>query len=904
MLKKVRQKVATSVSKIEYTDYYEFSKWLRLPSLTHIEFGQLGAELLRSSKDIHLDAFEIPITYKSKFQFSQIKVFPIKEKLSLKRPKAVLVFFTIAKPQNLSFNNKLLLSDEETVKKNFLIEIVTQISPYDFTITGATSKEHKFKFNFSEIKSIDLLVNPPVVIDKLSEIKTEVFEIELLNDNKFTNEKIFDLTHHIVDVSNLPVPEVKRFMIPGIDDLATHVINYKPERIHPSTISEVKFSKDFRISISKSPKMDFKKTSTKVLRFVQTNTVATKTFNPLENKKSSIMEKKLLKHIITGSVKATWEKTKKVIPDLLPHQEEGAKFLADNNFAVMAEEPGSDKQLQMVGALKFLFNTSQIKSALIIIKNTRLGNAEHSSRVKSQDGLLGRISDYAPEISYTIFSSTEKLVDDSASSSVLIISYQHYDELNNLLDNASINRSHDLVIVDEFLNSFNSDNDIENLFRRFYPDHFWLLTGNIKPENYQKNFQDSYLPEGQNWKYFIRPIEDLSEKISPLKCSNIWFEPDPEQVEEYQQLLAANRDELKQVIESLNPFKFQSTVFSLIHKIKQIENFSSSNLESPKSKFLIDQLKITSGNGRKTLLLTQYDTLGLKRLEKILDKYNFRYLSVVGGSSPEDLKRALNLFYTRDDYPIFMTNLKPARLKINLKKINYIINFDQWWNPSSNWQTEEDLGLESYSGPQLVYNNYLMANSFDEIIYNMLEAKSLTNKEMFGELSGESLAELISEYDWQIIFDLSMDIPNKAENINFIKSNLSKYTVDEFTELIKRMFIRLGYRDLVVNELQDEPAFYISGRSGRLRSNAEFRAKCFLAKNVAAQDWEDFVNAKSAKAGFERMFVICTGKISRSDKPLYRKANIVEGDQLIEMINLLNLITKDTIKLRNFDEED
>lgn len=904
MLKKVRQKVATSVSKIDNTDYYEFSKWLRLPSLTHIEFGQLEAELLRTSKDIHLDTFEIPITYKSKFQFNQIKVIPIKEKLSLKRPKAVLFFFSIAKPQDTSFNNKLLLSDEETVRKNFLIEICTQVVPYEFTITGSTSRSHDFKINFSEIRSINLLVEPPLIIDKLYELKTEVFEIELLKDNQFTNDKIFDLSHHIVDVSNLPVPEVERFMIPGIDDLTTHVISYKPERLHSSTISEVKFSKDFRLSISKSPKMDFKKTSTKVLRFAQAGTAATKTFNPLESKKSSIMEKKLLKHIITGSVKATWEKTKKVIPDLLPHQEEGAKFLADNNFAVMAEEPGSDKQLQMVGALKFLFNTTQIKSALIIIKNTRLGSAEHSSRNKLQDGLLGRIVDYAPEIPFTIFNSTEKLVDDSASNSVLIVSYKHYDELNSLLDNAAINRSHDLVIVDEFMDSFNSDNDIENLFHRFYPDHFWLLTGNIKPENYQKNFKDSYLPEGQSWKYFIRPIEDLSEKISPLKYSNIWFEPDPDQIEEYQELLAANRDELKHVIESLNPFKFQSSVFSLIHKIKQIENFSSSNLESPKSKFFIDQLKISSGNGRKTLLLTQYDNLGLKRLEKILDKYNFRYLSVVGGSSPEDLKRALNLFYTRDDYPIFMTNLKPARLKINLKKISYIINFDQWWNPSSQWQTEEDLGLDSYSGPQLVYNNYLMANSFDEIIYDMLESKSLTNKEMFGELSGESLAELISEYDWQIIFDLSLDIPNRAENINFIKSSISKYTVDDFTELMKRMFIRLGYRDLVINELQDEPAFYISGRSGRLRSNAEFRAKCFLAKNVAAQDWEDFVNGKSAKAAFERIFVISTGKMTRSDKQLYRKANIVEGDQLIELINQLNLITKDTIKLRNFDEDD
>ncbi len=898
MLKKVRKKVASSVSKIEYTDYYEFSNWLRVPLQTNIEIGEFYVAYF--SKEIKIGSLGIPKSQKLKFPFSPGKIFFAVDNLVLKKTKAALVFFSIPKPQNISFSNKLLRYDEETVKKNFVIEIITQVTPYDFTISHISAKQIHFRFSETSIKAIDLLVKPPVIENKLSELIPEVYEIELSDKYILNKENLIDLTHYIIDISELPFPEVQRFMIPGIDDLSTHVISYKPERIQPSKVSEVKFSREFRIAISKSPKMDFKKTATKVLRFTQTDASATKIYNPLEDRSTSVMDRKLFKHILVGNVKATWEKTRKVIPDLLPHQEEGAKILADNNFVIMAEEPGSDKQLQAVGAIKFLFSTAQIKSTLIIIKNTRLGSIEHSKKFRLQEGLLGRLVEYAPEISVKVISSASKTKKDKQSACT-IIAYDKNDELNNLLEIASSDKGYDLLIIDEFTDLFNSDKEIENLYLRFSPDHFWLLTGNINKETFKNYFKDKYLPEENNWKYFIRTTKELAEKLPSIKYENIWFEPESEQLEESNQLLDANKDELKRVIESLNPFKFQSTVFSLIHKLKQIENFSATNFESPKSKFLLDHLKITSANNRKTLLFTQYDNLGLKRLDKILEKNNLRYLSIQSGASPEDLKRALNLFNTRDDYPIFMTNLKPARLKVDLNKINYIINFDQWWNPSSFWQMEEELGLENYNGQQIVFYNYLMANSFDEIINEFLEIKELNNKEVFSELSGESLSELISEYDWQNIFDLSMNIPDGSENVNFVKTSLAKISIDDFTDLMKRMFMRLGYRDIKVIELQDEPAFYILGRTGKLRSTVEFRAKCILAKSVSAKDWQDIIEKTPKKTRSEKLFVISNGTIKNTETDINRNVNLIYGERLVGLISMLNLISKDSIKLRKLE---
>lgn len=914
MLKKVRKKVASSVSKIEYSDYYEFSKWLRIPSLTNIEFIVLSNEY--APNVISIGEIEIPIAHKLKFQIGNGKLIPIREKLIFKRAKAALVFFAIAKPQSTSLKEKLLKADEKTVRKNFVIDIVTEITQRHFSISAQSVNEINFKYTSNEsstrlidygvktaeIKSYNLLVKPPVIEDKLAELVPEIYKVELLNDQLLTVQNLVDLSHYIIDISNLPPPDIKRFLIPGIDDLATRVISYKPERMHPSSINQINFSGQIKTVISKSLKLDFKKTSTKVMKFSKSSSTMVDVRNPLEDKTNSVMDRKIIKHILTGSVKATWEKTRKVIPELLPHQEEGAKFLTENNFSVMAEEPGSDKQIQVIGALTFLFNTKQIKSALIIIKNTRLGNVEHSRKFRVQEGLLGRFIVYAPEISLSILSfESEENYNHQASTT--IITYRNNDELANLLEIASTGKNFDLVLIDEFSDLYKNDSEIEKLFRRFYPDYFWLLTGKINYDEFTPIFKDSYLPEGKGWKFFVRNADELTSKIPPVRYENIWFEPDGAQLEEINQLITINRDDLKQVIESLNPFKFQSTVFSLIHKIKQIGNFSSTSPDSPKSRYLLDQLKITSSNKRRTLLFTQYDTLGLKRLEKLLESEKIRYLSVQNGSSPEDLKRALNLFYSRDDYSVFMTNLKPARIKADLKKISYIVNFDQWWNPSMHWQTEEDLGLETHTGKPLVYYNYLMANSFDETIYNILESKSLTNKELFGELNTDSLSELINEYDWQEIFELGKDIPDRSENISFIRNNLAKITIDEFSDLMKKMFMRLGYRDLDIIELQDEPSMYILGRSGKLRSSIEFRAKCVLAKNVEVKDWEEILDQEPNKARYERLFVISTGIVKKPGPEIKRNVNLIDGEKLINLITLLNLMSKDSLKLRKFDEE-
>lgn len=901
MIKKVRQKVATSVSKIEFSDYFEFSRWLRVPS---IEGRDVELPPIESPPDkVDVESFEVPVSKKYKVKILEKKLLSVKDSTIVKPARVVLVFFAIPKPNYYSFKNELFVPNEKITQHNFLEKInisthaqnfvfsdgLKETQNHSFSISEQISEAHHFIFYQSVTFGYDLLVTLPQIEDKLAALIPKVYNIELLNDQMLTTENVYDLSEHIQDISQLPSPKITRHKIPGIDDLTTKVISYKPERITAARISEIKMDAAPRVVISKSPKVDFKKPVIRILKSSAFQTDIPEIQNPFDGSDVSAQDKRIIRHMLSGSVIATWEKTRKVIQNLLPHQEEGAKFLAENNFAVLAEEPGTGKQLQLVGALKFLFKTSQIKSALLITKNTRIGNKEHFKKFRVQEGFIVRLIEYAPELRYNIITNPEEGLPEE-NRPITIISYNNLEDLPALFELTSRNLSFEALIIDEFSDSITSNMDVENLFRRFYPDFFWLLTGKIKIDSYKKYFEASYLPEGKNWSFLVRSIEELSAKLANVRYENVWFEPSESQNNDYRETLESNSDELKRAIESINPFRFQSTVFTLIHRLKQTGNFSVNDFDSPKSKFLVDQLKITVANNRRTIIFTQYDNLGLKKIEKILEKEKIKHLSVQNGASLDDVKNGLNLFYSNDNYPVFVTNMKPSRIKTDLKKISYIVNFDQWWNPASQWQLEEEIGLENYKGKQIVFYNYLMANSFDESILNLIEEKDLMNRELFSELSTESLSELFEQSDWLRIFEIYDKAEDKTEKINQIKVRLTRLLKDDFNELIKKLFLRLGYRDLDEIDIYDEPSFYLIGRSGKPRSVSEIRAKCIIGKKINQSDWEEVLEQETNKANIQKLFVITNGKFEANDQEFSRTINFIDIDRLANLIVLLSLM--------------
>ena len=89
----------------------------------------------------------------------------------------------------------------------------------------------------------------------------------------------------------------------------------------------------------------------------------------------------------------------------------------------------------------------------------------------------------------------------------------------------------------------------------------------------------------------VRFLTDAAEEDALVNHEEFWLEPNERQRIEYKENFVESRKELKKVLESGNPFRYQSNIFTLVHKLYQVQNFSQDNDTSPKSDLLIQHVK-------------------------------------------------------------------------------------------------------------------------------------------------------------------------------------------------------------------------------------------------------------------------------------------------------------------------
>jgi hypothetical protein len=104
MLRSTRSKIATKVAKIETTDDFQFSKWLRAPAIHQEEVVQLVS--YDDIEEFKIEQLQLPTQLKLKFKFQSVQVLTSKPFLNVLKPKAYLIFFGLTKPRLYEMKEK------------------------------------------------------------------------------------------------------------------------------------------------------------------------------------------------------------------------------------------------------------------------------------------------------------------------------------------------------------------------------------------------------------------------------------------------------------------------------------------------------------------------------------------------------------------------------------------------------------------------------------------------------------------------------------------------------------------------------------------------------------------------------------------------------------------------------
>ncbi|MEJ2614129.1 MAG: DEAD/DEAH box helicase [Ignavibacteriaceae bacterium] len=545
---------------------------------------------------------------------------------------------------------------------------------------------------------------------------------------------------------------------------------------------------------------------------------------------------------------------------LYNYQKEGAELLASNKVAMLCDEPGLGKTFQAISALNSLYGIGVINKILIVCNKGEIGD------ISLNAGWVGKLNELSAEISLTIVkredADNKKLWKENKD--VFIINYEDFFKLlsEDGLDSQYF-ESFNCFIFDEAQNLLPN----QKLFNEFWESgrsnsaYTWFLSNQLslnkriqKELNFQKNNPIIELARTKTETY--RDLPDVVRQ-------DVWHELDDEQKIEYENILSIGRERITKLLQNGNPFIIQSNVFTLLHQLKQIYNFASQKTSSSKTEHLLKQIENIIENDKKMLVFSQYDKMGIQKIEQVLNSNKIKYIILHSGMSLNELEAAKKKFQSNKKIHVLLNGIKSSRSGISLPEVQYVVHFDQWWNPATVWKGEASI-IRPKNENITVYN-YFTKNTVEEKIKKLLQRKGLLRKEIIEFLSVESINEMVSLDEWLGILGIGNSPENGSpessdEKLNMeklqLESKLTELSIDELSKKTEILFSRLGYKNLFLNKGNYEGEVNIIGTMLENNSKIKMVAKCLFSSNIDLETITEYIEALQNDRNLGKNFII------------------------------------------------
>ncbi len=457
---------------------------------------------------------------------------------------------------------------------------------------------------------------------------------------------------------------------------------------------------------------------------------------------------------------------------LFPYQIQGIKFLISNSSALLADQMGTGKTVQSITALRILFIKGEVKKALIVVPSNLISVWEE------------HLKKWAPEIqSITVRDTKEgRKILWNVKSHVYLISY---DTLKNdyrfereLLKEFA--KDLDIIILDEAHNIKNPETKKSKAVRFIsrYARYRWALTGTPLQNNLKEllSLYSFLFPETElknslsidEVKDLIQPVmlrrlkkdvlSQLPEKLPPEIEK---LDMTPVQRQEYETILGKEKERLQSIMEKYKKEKnfrliMRQNMISTIQKLRQICNFPSKSIESPKMDRLRDIVLELIKNDEKVVIFTNFVKEGLEKIVKNLKMYiNPDFIVVYHGKmSHEEKKKAVNDFQNNPKKYIFVGTISSAGEGLTLTKASYTVFFDLHWNPAKIWQAEDRIHRIGQERKVNIYN-LIMKNTIEERILKKLEEKRVLIENVIDNMDNKE-EEILSLNDLENLIGIKI----------------------------------------------------------------------------------------------------------------------------------------------------
>jgi len=404
---------------------------------------------------------------------------------------------------------------------------------------------------------------------------------------------------------------------------------------------------------------------------------------------------------------------------LRQYQKEGVSFLSRSDSALLADEMGLGKTVQAVVALQIVLLGDATRRALIVCPSSLRLNWERE------------LANWAPQLGVrrVVGSREDREAHYLLPFQVLVTSYEQL-----RIDAFNIaNLVHfDVVILDEAQRIKNRHSSTALACAILNRRASWVLTATPvenSPEDLTSilmfvrvGLVQSGLPRSELHKrmqpYFLRRRKkDVLPELPPIIEQEIEIELSFQQRLIYDDLWGA-RLELSGGGSSLS----QTSMFSLITKLKQLCNFDEASGESAKAEILDDIIESLVEIDDKIIVFSQYVET-LRWLQARQSRIPTLFFS--GELSEVERDQVVEEFERASGPRVLFMSIRAGGVGLNLQSASVVVMFDRWWNPAVEDQAIQRAHRFGRERPLHVIR-FLTTDSIEERIAAVIGTKRLT----------------------------------------------------------------------------------------------------------------------------------------------------------------------------------
>lgn len=416
---------------------------------------------------------------------------------------------------------------------------------------------------------------------------------------------------------------------------------------------------------------------------------------------------------------------------LFDYQKTGAKFLADNPAAFLADEQGLGKTIQVIAACDQL----HLKKVVVLCP------AIAKINWRREFDKWGKEAREIKIFSYDKMTQSKEVRNEIAKfeADVLVLDEAHY------LKNRQAKRTR--YVYGQFCRG-------DGLVRT--ADRVWLLSGTPIPNNvsdfwthlkaiwrYPRSYTDYTLYFCQTWngQFGLKVLGNKAERMGELKkvlssimlrrkAENVltelpplWWQDSVIEVNGWDDMKHIDNDVEREAVElilqnALTQEDLSSKLTELAPHMASMRRLTALAKAKPIASQIRDEL---ADQAYDKVVIFAYHKAALETLREELDESNPAF--IVGGMKASERQEEIDRFQNDPDCRVFIGQITACSTAITLTAANQVVFAEMDWVPAVNAQASKRSHRIGQSKPVIV-RTFALANSVDEIVAKTLSKKA------------------------------------------------------------------------------------------------------------------------------------------------------------------------------------